>query len=193
MYRFILIESKTPIEKNEAVLVSLFSEFIIELEYESSGHHLILYFDYELDIDLEAVIINLASDTLEDYRLYESYHYPTRAKRLEALAFIQEKLKAVPFRKRVYFNDALLIQTFIPNLDIPFKKMFLRKYADDALMKETILTYLSQNQNVTAAAKTLYVHRNTLTQRLEKFAEETGFDVRNFMKGLYVYHLYQIK
>ncbi|MCK9235857.1 MAG: helix-turn-helix domain-containing protein [Acholeplasmataceae bacterium] len=193
MYRFILIESKTPIEKNEAVLVSLFSEFIIELEYESSDHHLILYYDYELDIDLEAVIINLASDTLEDYRLYESYHYPTRTKRKDALTFIQVKLKEIPFLERVYFNDALFVQTFIPNLDRTFKKMFLRKYANDALMKETILTYLSQNQNVTAAAKALYVHRNTLTQRLEKFADETGFDVRSFMNGLYVYHLYQIK
>ena len=39
------------------------------------------------------------------------------------------------------------------------------------------------------ASKNLYIHRNTLTQRLDKFLQITGFDARKFMDGLLIYHL----
>jgi DNA-binding PucR family transcriptional regulator len=34
--------------------------------------------------------------------------------------------------------------------------------------------------NVSETAKSLYVHRNTLLYRLDKFKQETGLDVRSF-------------
>jgi DNA-binding PucR family transcriptional regulator len=56
-------------------------------------------------------------------------------------------------------------------------------------MQESIKIYLESNQNMSLAAKKLYVHRNTLIQRLDKFHQTTGFDVRVFSDAYLIYHL----
>jgi sugar diacid utilization regulator len=48
---------------------------------------------------------------------------------------------------------------------------------------ETLLTlerFFALDCNVSETAKKLYIHRNTLLYRLDKFKNETGFDVRTF-------------
>ncbi|MGN1401409.1 MAG: PucR family transcriptional regulator [Bacillus sp. (in: firmicutes)] len=52
--------------------------------------------------------------------------------------------------------------------------------ADDADLLKTVQTYIRLNQNATMAAKVLYIHRNSLQYRIDKFIEKTGLDVRTF-------------
>jgi len=40
--------------------------------------------------------------------------------------------------------------------------------------------------NVSETAKKLYIHRNTLLYRLDKFKQETGLDVRTFNDAVLV-------
>jgi DNA-binding PucR family transcriptional regulator len=39
---------------------------------------------------------------------------------------------------------------------------------------------MKENLNVSEAAKKLYIHRNSMQYRLEKFSERTGLDIRKF-------------
>jgi len=47
-----------------------------------------------------------------------------------------------------------------------------------------INTFFNSNLNISEAARRLYMHRNTLVYRLEKLAESTGLDIRNFKEAL---------
>ncbi|GIP34287.1 CdaR family transcriptional regulator [Paenibacillus sp. J2TS4] len=47
-------------------------------------------------------------------------------------------------------------------------------------------TFFSLDCNVSETAKKLYIHRNTLLYRLDKFKQETGLDVRNFRDAVQV-------
>lgn len=49
---------------------------------------------------------------------------------------------------------------------------------------ETLLAYIAANLNAKAAAETLYVHSNTVYYRIERIAERTGQDIRNFLAVL---------
>ncbi len=51
--------------------------------------------------------------------------------------------------------------------------------ADDDIM-HTAEEFLNNNLNVSETARKLYMHRNTLTYRLDKIARVTGLDIRNF-------------
>ncbi|QTM98602.1 hypothetical protein ERJ70_04395 [Sediminibacillus dalangtanensis] len=51
----------------------------------------------------------------------------------------------------------------------------------------TIQTFLECNSNATMAAKELYMHRNSLQYRVDKFIEKTGIDVKQFKGALTVY------
>lgn len=62
------------------------------------------------------------------------------------------------------------------------------RYADvdDEEMWTTIEAFLASNQNVSETAKRLYVHRNTLIYRLDRFRAVTGLDVRQFEDAMVV-------
>ena len=47
-------------------------------------------------------------------------------------------------------------------------------------MMETIRVFFSHDLNITSASRQLFIHRNTLNYRLDKFRKETGLDLRTF-------------
>jgi sugar diacid utilization regulator len=60
---------------------------------------------------------------------------------------------------------------------------------DYVLDAETLMTlghFFALDCNVSETAKKLYIHRNTLLYRLDKFKNETGFDVRTFNHAVLV-------
>lgn len=57
---------------------------------------------------------------------------------------------------------------------------------DDEEMWATIEAFLACNQNVSETAKRLYVHRNTLIYRLDRFKAVTELDVRKFEDAMAV-------
>ncbi|MFD0696535.1 PucR family transcriptional regulator [Paenibacillus sp. GCM10027628] len=60
---------------------------------------------------------------------------------------------------------------------------------DHALDSETVTTlehFFALDCNVSETAKKLYIHRNTLLYRLDKFKHETGLDVRTFNHAVLV-------
>ncbi|HZG55281.1 helix-turn-helix domain-containing protein [Paenibacillus sp.] len=53
-------------------------------------------------------------------------------------------------------------------------------------MLQTLEAFFTDNCNVSDTAKRLYIHRNTLLYRLDKFKQETGMDVRDFEHAVLV-------
>jgi len=103
-------------------------------------------------------------------------------------SFIKSKLLAIPFNKYTYLDDKTILKANLDALNDEIKHFILKKYAHDLIMHETIKVYLESNQNMVTAAKKLYVHRNTLIQRIDKFHQVTGFDLKNFYDAFLIYH-----
>ncbi|MCL6597226.1 MAG: helix-turn-helix domain-containing protein [Alicyclobacillus macrosporangiidus] len=51
-------------------------------------------------------------------------------------------------------------------------------------MAETLEGMVSANLNVSEASRLLYLHRNTLMNRIERIRQQTGYDVRTFQDAL---------
>lgn len=58
-------------------------------------------------------------------------------------------------------------------------KKFAKIFEDESMM-ETANTFILCGMNVSAAARKLYMHRNTLMYRLNLIYRKTGLDLRNF-------------
>jgi DNA-binding PucR family transcriptional regulator len=56
----------------------------------------------------------------------------------------------------------------------------------DTEMYVLLEQFFALDCNVSETAKILYIHRNTLLYRLDKFKQETGLDVRNFNDAVLV-------
>jgi len=70
------------------------------------------------------------------------------------------------------------------------------KVFEDADMMSTIDSFLENGMNVSQAARTLYMHRNTLIYRLNSVKRLTGLDLRNFEMAttfMLLHYLYLLK
>lgn len=81
----------------------------------------------------------------------------------------------------------LLVEQADPSFRDEIIAIVLQEFATDHELLHTIQTFLHCNLNVTVTAKELYMHRNSLQYRLDKFAEKTGIDVRQFNQAMTVY------
>ena len=56
----------------------------------------------------------------------------------------------------------------------------LGDYADDPAWLEAMTVLFKSSLNISVASKKLFMHRNTLLYKMDKFSENTGLDLRNF-------------
>lgn len=66
--------------------------------------------------------------------------------------------------------------------------LFTSALQDKELIK-TIKQFVECNLNVTQTAKKMFMHRNSVQYRIEKFVELTGIDIRQLKEALFVYLL----
>ncbi|MFJ7728013.1 PucR family transcriptional regulator [Neobacillus sp. NPDC097160] len=60
-------------------------------------------------------------------------------------------------------------------------------FREDPEMFSTIKVFLENNSNASMTAKKLYIHRNTLQYRIDKFTEKTGIGLKDFYGAFTVF------
>jgi DNA-binding PucR family transcriptional regulator len=83
------------------------------------------------------------------------------------------------------FLHALSQQVFEPELAAAYRKQ-LATYPE---IQAVIPTLYQQQGNLSSAAKQLYIHRNTLQYRLDKFYRETGLSLKKMDDLVFCYFL----
>ena len=69
------------------------------------------------------------------------------------------------------------------------KKNVLKDVYYDHELINIIRVFLECNMNTSKAADVLYMHRNTLINKLDKFIEITGYDIRYFRDAVIIYSI----
>ncbi len=189
MGKYIIIETKQPIEPLKSLILDIISEIIKIDQMVEDEHHLLMTYNHEIEVSLNEVITNLASDAFADLRLYESYDFNDAKTRDEHILFIKKLLPNISFQKHLYLNDVIILKTLLTQIEKSDYHFFLKDYINRPDLIKTVQIYLESNQNMSLAAKRLYIHRNTLIQRIDKFILVTGFDIRSFIPGYLIYYL----
>ena len=189
--KFLIITSKDKMLPNMNNILELLSKMIEIFEYELvDDNNLIVYFYKEYEFEFSEVILNINQDFYNDFRGYISRECDSSIKRVSRR--VLEGIKSIPIDdKHIYLDDKTILKFIVTNnlVTEDIKKGVLKKYYNDFEMIKTIKGYLENNQNTSLAAKKLFVHRNTLISRIERFNDETKLDVRTFFDGYLVYHL----
>ncbi|MGE6377562.1 PucR family transcriptional regulator [Peribacillus muralis] len=146
--------------------------------------------------ELLAISSTLESDFYVKTRMFtgrfhhvsqELHHHKTQEKKCFDLARAElPDLKVTDLADIV--PHLLLKHQSNTNIEWYINQVLGRTRQDTELIK-TIKTYIECNSNATLAAKRLYIHRNSLQYRIDKFTERTGLDIRNFRHALTAYLL----
>ncbi|MBO0961312.1 helix-turn-helix domain-containing protein [Neobacillus sp. MM2021_6] len=77
---------------------------------------------------------------------------------------------------------------FLPNeLNTRGSQEIVWVFHDDPELFTTIKVFLENNLNASMTAKKLYIHRNTLQYRIDKFTEKTGIGLKDFYGAFTVF------
>ncbi|MBE0700361.1 MAG: helix-turn-helix domain-containing protein, partial [Acholeplasmataceae bacterium] len=180
MYRYLIIESKKEIQSEETLILTLFSEYITIDHSTTLEREIHLFYKHGVDVSFLDIVLNMMSDTYSDFRIFVSHTFGQEGERDQHLDYIRRELSKIGFNQFVYLDDKVILKNNLNRISEETKHFILRKYHRDQIMLETIKTYLESNQNMSIASKKIYMHRNTLIQRIDKFHQTTGFDVRVF-------------
>lgn len=144
-------------------------------------------------VDLDEVIETIMSD------LYVNLHFfvGERMTDVKSVKYQFQWMKKVAcFSFQRLAKDVMYVKDILPYLLVNHLDKDEREYVSAILLKEvreekellqTIQTYLESNSNVTEAAKKMYMHRNSLQYRIDKFIEITNIDIRTFEGAVTTY------
>jgi DNA-binding PucR family transcriptional regulator len=179
----------------DAIKSLLPSETVILWESETQG----VIIDLEPDITeqienlLESITDTIISDFYIDLSLFTGIKTSdiNEAKNRyywEKTCF--EKVRHL-IKKKVYHGEEsipylLLYETSSQTLH-QISEQLLQNVMNEKDLIKSIRVYLDCNMNISHAAKKLFLHRNTLQYRVEKFIEKTGIDIRHFSNAASIY------
>nr|WP_175476010.1 helix-turn-helix domain-containing protein [Evansella caseinilytica] len=109
----------------------------------------------------------------------------------EAAAF--ESVKGISPKKHVFVEQEVIPYMIIKDLQDETKESMLsllQPVMEDSDLMESVKMYLECNMNASMAAKKLYMHRNTIQYRVDKFIEKTSIDIKQFPNAVAVYFMF---
>ncbi len=135
---------------------------------------------------LEAMMeayVSLSSQVSSIMNLNDAYVEADKAKNIGAIFELEDKCfqyEKLGLEKMIY---SIPMDACLRYVKETFGEGFISDKSSAELLK-TVKAYLFSNFNMSVASRALYIHRNTLMYRLEKFNKVTGLDCSDFETGV---------
>ena len=188
MKKFVSIFFKDKIDStNVNMLTDFFKGLVgVNLSEDVCGNVVSYVFDSDYQVDFKEIILSINADFYLAAKLYESKNFTSNDELLQYLQMIK-KVKPTLIEEDYFIDDELVIKN-LGDINL-IKKVILNKYVDDREMLAVIKAYLDCNMNVTQTANRCFMHRNTVMNKIERFIDVTGYDIKKFKKAFIIYHL----
>ncbi len=155
------------------------------IEIKNNCNNITIYHNYLNKNDIIDALTGLAEEydgALYAYISRDGYNDETAS--IIDNYFLCERLK-----KNIYDEHELVMELILKGNSSMLDKVVFGKYMNDQTMKYTLLSFLEHNMNTSKTADAIYMHRNTLINKLERFTEITGYDPKKFVDGFIIYYL----
>lgn len=151
------------------------------IRIENSNSYKVVYYnkleDDEIFEALEALI-----DELPDLKGVISLEYKDEQSMKSDIEILKNKLDK-KLKYPIYNIKDLIYELVLLGDREGLAEIVLK----NKLFDETIKSYIEMNMNTSRAAEELYMHRNTIINKIDRFKMETGYDVREFKDAYVVY------
>ncbi len=184
-FKFLIVSSKV----NEDTFENFFSGFLKDMMiFECDNYYLIIYQNKE-KLELENFIDLFNEDMGIRSSIFEGF-YINKKNNTYLLEFlsIYDRLFST---SKMYSNISdliLLLNNNRKELDA-LKKIVLDKYLNDSSFVSMVRALFKNNLNISKAANDLYMHRNTLNNKLSLFERDTALSIQNFVDAVSIYEL----
>lgn len=141
-------------------------------------------YDQIIDIIMTDLYVNIKffiGEVQTDFTDIQQYY--TNVIKLSQFIFKNSNKNVINYIEAIPY---LFIEQITPHMQDELITSILKEFENDEDMLHTIETFLSCNLNVSETAKKLYLHRNSLQYRIDKFIQKTGINIQNFNEAMTV-------
>ncbi len=216
-YQFLLADGPVPVKKNdtefrfiqfqiqnndinpaeiETALTGFFTKEVIII-WKSSNKGIVIEERKQTSLTEEELISmseTLESDFFVNIAFFIGKHYPL-SDRLPSL--LRKEIDFFSFalahirHKNIFTYERIFPAFLAYHLPDELKQQvnpeILESFQHDPELFSTIKIFLENNLNASLTAKKLYIHRNTLQYRLDKFTDKTGIGLKDFYGAFTVF------
>lgn len=173
-YRYLIIENNSEID-----LIKTFLKTFLGNRIEiKTNEYITIYYDNFDEHYLKEGLTSLNNEGLVEIKAYCS-NLILNQKEMDIEYPLMEKAMTIA-PKGIYNSRDLLPYLVKSKINHNIVEYILKKYSTDEEMKLILKTMFTCDLNVSKAATVLYMHRNTLMYKLDRFKEVTGYDIRHF-------------
>ena len=187
--KFISIIFKNPQKESVINLLCDFLKGLIGnyIEPSLSNNALTVFIDSDTEVDFEEIINSLNSDFYVVACLFESGELYKGIDKNEYVKYINSISSKLLETTKLYIDEKELVKQRLNSSIV--ENNILKEYYKDYEMRNVISTYLESNMNVSQAANALYMHRNTVMNKIAKFIDVTGYDIKKFQNAFVIYEI----
>jgi DNA-binding NtrC family response regulator len=187
--KFISIIFKNPQKESVINLLCDFLKGLIGnyIEPSLSNNALTVFIDSDTEVDFEEIINSLNSDFYVFACLFESGELYKGIDKNEYVKYINSISSKLLETTKLYIDEKELVKQRLNSSIV--ENNILKEYYKDYEMRNVISTYLESNMNVSQAASALYMHRNTVMNKIAKFIDVTGYDIKKFQNAFVIYQI----
>lgn len=182
-YRFFVVCCKQNIGEVKNIINDLMEESMIFIYKDM----IIVLYHQELEFDLVDVINSIKEDLYINLRLFIGCKISNGKDLYYLLCLYRYCLSSKDYST---IKD-LITRTFEKdNRSIPvLKQIVLGKLAMDSQLEKLIISLFDNNLNVSKTSNCVFMHRNTINNKLSLIKDQTGLDIQNFYDALAMFIL----
>ncbi len=184
---YLLIKGIDKVSNDDVLTITnLLQDMMPSASIKQDEDFLVIILDSIHEYDFKDFITTTNAELLSNLYLYESGVFSTVD---ELKIDVSHKKMELKF-DLIYSSEKTAFYTrMIDYIEDKYKKQVLKEFYDNEEFLYSLKIFIEKNQNTSEAAKFLYMHRNTLINRLDKFFRITGYDLRKFEDALIIYLL----
>ncbi|MGG0718433.1 helix-turn-helix domain-containing protein [Robertmurraya massiliosenegalensis] len=149
--------------------------------------------DSPAEVDIDSIISNLESDLFIQMSMYVGKTYEVdeafpKHFTLERNWF-EEGIATLP-SERIYRFEKVFPVMLVEQMSNQLKHNLIENFSlfmEEPDLLKTIKIFIENSLNVSLTAKKMYIHRNTLQYRIDRFTEKTGINLKDYHQVSTVY------
>ena len=185
MKSFAVVYLKNQEKVNNKLLLDFFKGLVGNNVKEIQKNNLIYIFDQNDDISFEEVVNFINYELMIPAKVFKGRSFAKEDEMMELIDMVDNA--SFNLEKKQLFTETDLVIHGLGDKEY-LKKLILKKYYQDDML-DIIRVYLNNNMNISLSAKQLYMHRNTMMNKIDKFIEVTGYNIKEFKDAFIIYHL----
>lgn len=182
--KYIIFFLKKQNLKQTDILIDFLKGLLGNITLTKTNETLVVNYDYNEEIDFDEISKMIINDFYLDITLLE-----VETNNVEYLDLLIDMYNKLENKSISYLNVKLLMRKASKCNNEIIKKEILKEYYNDSEMLNIIKIFLENDLNTTASANILYLHRNTLINKIDRFISITNYDIRKFKEAYIIYQL----